>query len=413
MIRILFCICPFFGHVLPTLEIVRQLSSIGYEVYYSTTENFHSLINEAGANFVSIDAMHPYYLWDDMEYQNSFSKNDIEKIINYFQSKTVIPETYREWLEQTINTLGPSIVLYDYVDGYWAKVIAEKHNIKTIAFCTTFAMCKRIRTDHTLDFLRYVLRNQSFDDLCDKTDYNHLLEIINRRIRFLADGDKTFDIASYGNARELTIVNALKTMQPYAEYFDNSFVFIGHTIRTKNNSLCFCDKEELIYISLGTTKANDKTDFFQYCIKELGYSGYNVIMSVPKTVQDNLHFPLPNNIRVDSFIDQKSILSRAKLFITHAGMNSATESLYYNVPMVSYPIQGDQFIMANQIEQQGVGITLTDCFPGALHDIVNSVFSNKDLLERVNKLGEEIRNSGGADLATSHIQNKVKDWFSL
>jgi UDP:flavonoid glycosyltransferase YjiC (YdhE family) len=45
--------------------------------------------------------------------------------------------------------------------------------------------------------------------------------------------------------------------------------------------------------------------------------------------------PIPANFIVQASVPQLEILQRAGLFITHGGMNSASEAMYYGVPLPS------------------------------------------------------------------------------
>ena len=43
------------------------------------------------------------------------------------------------------------------------------------------------------------------------------------------------------------------------------------------------------------------------------------------------------NFIVKQHIDQMAVLQIADVFITHCGMNSVSESLYFQVPLVMFP----------------------------------------------------------------------------
>ena len=66
----------------------------------------------------------------------------------------------------------------------------------------------------------------------------------------------------------------------------------------------------------------------------------------------------PANFIVRSSVPQVALLQRASLFITHAGINSLHESLYYGVPMVMLPQQMEQAMNARIAERHDVGIVL-------------------------------------------------------
>jgi zeaxanthin glucosyltransferase len=63
--------------------------------------------------------------------------------------------------------------------------------------------------------------------------------------------------------------------------------------------------------------------------------------------------PIPSNVIVVDQAPQIELLQRATLCITHAGLNTALESLAYGVPMVAIPIGYDQFGVAACIAYHG------------------------------------------------------------
>ena len=58
---------------------------------------------------------------------------------------------------------------------------------------------------------------------------------------------------------------------------------------------------------------------------------------------------------VTDFVDQRAALQHAQVFITHAGLNSALESLACGTPMLALPIAFDQPGVAARIEWHGIG----------------------------------------------------------
>ena len=64
---------------------------------------------------------------------------------------------------------------------------------------------------------------------------------------------------------------------------------------------------------------------------------YEVVMSVGKKTDIVALGQIPANFTVKQYVDQKAVLQQAAVFITHSGMNSVSESLYFGVPMVMFP----------------------------------------------------------------------------
>lgn len=62
-----------------------------------------------------------------------------------------------------------------------------------------------------------------------------------------------------------------------------------------------------------------------------------MIMSVGSCLDTKNLRPLPENISVFESVDQIAVLSAADAFLSHCEMNSVSESLYYQVPLLCIP----------------------------------------------------------------------------
>lgn len=63
----------------------------------------------------------------------------------------------------------------------------------------------------------------------------------------------------------------------------------------------------------------------------------------------------PENFIVRPFVNQNEILRHADLFITAGGVNSIHEALYFGVPCLLCPQQGEQLLNARQFQRLGFG----------------------------------------------------------
>jgi UDP:flavonoid glycosyltransferase YjiC (YdhE family) len=78
-----------------------------------------------------------------------------------------------------------------------------------------------------------------------------------------------------------------------------------------------------------------------------------------------------------TWVDQIAVLEKSDVFITHCGMNSVSEALYFKVPLVIYPQTNEQKGVAFRINELGAGIYLIS---DSVLDIQTAV---KELLQRV------------------------------
>jgi UDP:flavonoid glycosyltransferase YjiC (YdhE family) len=172
----------------------------------------------------------------------------------------------------------------------------------------------------------------------------------------------------------LNLVFNLPELHPRSHTYDSSFKFVGPCIDSKlhlsgnlNQSISDSvvsnlvdyfkpiDRENvdnkkpiLIYFSLGTV-FNDNLDIFKTIIDGicLYLKGVNssrkqikvLISSGGLNENERINDLIISNDFKDSFIvckavPQLEILERCSLFITHCGMNSINEAVYYGCPMV-------------------------------------------------------------------------------
>jgi zeaxanthin glucosyltransferase len=121
------------------------------------------------------------------------------------------------------------------------------------------------------------------------------------------------------------------------------------------------DGRPLIYASMGTLQ-NRQAPIFQAIAAACRGLDAQLVVSLGSYGQC-LNLKLPDAAIVVPFAPQLELLRRAALTITHAGLNTALESLAQGVPMVAIPITNDQPGVASRLEWLGVARVVT---PGRL-----------------------------------------------
>lgn len=67
---------------------------------------------------------------------------------------------------------------------------------------------------------------------------------------------------------------------------------------------------------------------------------------------------LSKNIQIYKFVDQEDILSKASLFITHAGASSLYEAISFSTPIIMIPQMEEQYINAHKAKKLDLGYIL-------------------------------------------------------
>lgn len=132
------------------------------------------------------------------------------------------------------------------------------------------------------------------------------------------------------------------------------------------------------------------------------------MMSVGEKTEISSLGNIPGNFTVKNVVDQISVLQTADVFITHCGMNSANESLYFGVPMVLFPQHSEQRVVANRVAELGAGLKLKGKKPKYLAAAVSEVLTNRTYQENAQKLSETFQNAGGAVEAANVILTKIE-----
>ncbi len=96
---------------------------------------------------------------------------------------------------------------------------------------------------------------------------------------------------------------------------------------------------------------------------------------------------IPSNFTISPRVDQLQVLQEASVFITHCGMNSVSESLYFGVPLVLFPQQPEEGAVARRVRELGAGIFLKSTRPAALKRTVTYLLENQSCRENAGKIG--------------------------
>lgn len=159
------------------------------------------------------------------------------------------------------------------------------------------------------------------------------------------------------NAPKLNFTYTVKEFQIYLGDFDSSrYKYVGASIGSREEKEFDFSKIEnpIIYISLGTL-LNTSVKFFRKCLDAFRNQPVSVVMSIGNVVKMEQLGKIPDNFFVYPFVPQLEILKKASLFITHGGMNSVNEALYYGTPMLVIPVGNDQPTVARRIETLHLG----------------------------------------------------------
>src|SRR3982750_4328385 len=99
-------------------------------------------------------------------------------------------------------------------------------------------------------------------------------------------------------------------------------------------------------------------------------------------------------------------IKHTDVFVTHGGMNSVMEAIYYGVPMVVLPQQPEQAMTAARVAELSLGVALEpeQITAGVLCDAVATVIGDAAYRSRVAYMKKAARDAGGYLRAADAIQ---------
>jgi len=386
MARIAFFCIPAHGHTNPTLGVVKELTQRGHEVLYYSYKLFRENIEAAGAKFIPCD---------DFDAELRLTKEEAARLGSDLALSTrVLVDTtlsLDDMVCQEMERLKPDCIVADSM-AVWGKAVAKKLGIPFVSSTTTFAF-----NQHSAKIMK-----QSFREMLSMLLAMPKIQKDVKRLRAKGYPVKNvLEIISNDDATD-TIVYTSREFQPCSETFSDKYAFVGPSIRLPEANL-EKSKEKLVYISMGTVN-NDMLPLYRNCIDALRDTDYQVILSAGSQVDLSAFGELPETAAVYPSVDQIAVLEKTDVFLTHCGMNSVSEALYYGVPLVMLPQTKEQEGVAERVLQLGAGIRLQAVSPEAIWQAVDALLKDSACRKNAEAIAESFRRCGGAKAAADKIE---------
>jgi MGT family glycosyltransferase len=391
MARVWFYNIPFHGHVNPTLPLIREMVARGDEVTYFSIPAFEARIQATGALYSA--------------YGSSYSFEQTRKVAHVVHLGNQVAEATYALLPEVLDSVAaesPDYLMFD-MSAPWGKIASRQLHIPAVASFPHLPFFWRT----VLNDIRVLRKGiQSI-----RPGYGYWRELRRQTARIIKDyrlrDPKSFNVLS--SSAELNIVFSSRLFQPYEKHFNDSYLYVGPEIELDRQEepmpIQKQADQKLIYIAVGTVYQAD-LGFFRACIGAFADPQYVVILSVGRAIEPESLGTTPPNFRIEQYVPQLSILEQADLFITHGGMNSISESVFYGVPMIVVPNTIEQAINAARVEQLHAGLYLD---PGRLtsagiRQAADAVLADPAVSSGLQQIRRSFEGAGGMARAANAIQ---------
>ncbi|MEU5959460.1 macrolide family glycosyltransferase [Streptomyces sp. NPDC047525] len=377
---------PMVSHVLPSLEIIRELVARGHRVTYANDPATRELIEPTGAELVPCTSLLPFK-------DNIWPEDPIAASALFLDdAMAVLPQ-----LRSFYGDDPADLYLYD-IGAYVARALAEEQGRPFVQLSPTFVAWEGYQEE-----VRAHIQ-----------ELPGAAELEARFGEWLAGtGATTLDVGAFSGTPERAVAMIPRAMQISADRVDPKRVdFVGP---------CFGDRsaqgswqrpegaEKVLLVSLGSSYTQQPA-FYRTCVAAFGgLAGWHVVLQIGKHVDPAELGEVPGNVEVRSWVPQLAILEQADAFVTHAGMGSSSEGLFTGVPMIAVPQGAEQPMNADRLVELGVArrIDTADATADTLRSALLELTSDPDVAARAARLRAEARAEGGTARAADLIEAEL------
>lgn len=377
------------------LGIVKELVKRGHEVIIYNTQDFAKKITEAGAEFRA-----PPVKFKEIDLRIMQSATTMAEISLYATELMVEPSVAIMKMEK------PDCIIHDSL-SLWGKLIGIRSGIPTIALVPSMG----INIQVILTGIKHII-----PDLIQLSKEPVKLLKIMRKYRSLyvkagKNPPLIFDI--FSNEEKLNIAFTSEYFQLCRNSFGSNYKFVGPIIYNRKETSIpgnlLRTEKPIVYIALGTVY-NDNPDLYKRFISAFKNTKFQVFMSIGKYIKLSDLGEIPGNFYIKNYLPQLEILKKTALFISHAGMNSVNESLYFGVPMLLFPNIQEQRLNSARVEKLGAGIYVNKNIVSTdeLINLANNICNNSSYKKNAQKIGKTLREAGGVEKAIEYILEFVE-----
>jgi MGT family glycosyltransferase len=375
---------PAVSHVLPSLEIIRELVARGHRVTYANDPTVADLVAATGAELVPYNSTLPVadHDWPD----------DPIAALEVFLDDAiqVLPRLRAAYAADPAD-----LYLYD-IGGYAARALAEAQLRPLVQLSPTYVAWQGYEQDVAAQLWR----------LPGADAYRA------KFAAWLADcGATTTDVDAFSGRPPRALALIPRAMQPYADQVDaDTVTFVGPCFGKRADQGGWTrpvSAERVLLISLGSAYTR-QPEFYRQCLAAYGdLPGWHVVLQIGKHTDPTELGDIPSNVEVHPWVPQLAILEQADGFVTHAGMGGSSEGLFTGTPMIAVPQAVDQFTNADRLVELGVArrIDTADSTAQALRTTLLELTTDAEVVRRSTVLQADARAEGGTMRAADIIES--------
>jgi UDP:flavonoid glycosyltransferase YjiC (YdhE family) len=422
---------PEHGHLNATLPLVAELVARGDRIVYFGTEPYRRTIEATGAVFAP-------YAGDAAMFEPPAHTGGLYSVMAFLMglAEQVLPDLLRR-----LNQEPPDYLLIDSM-CVWGRLAQQVTGLPAVTLGSVFVPDEAHVSME--EMVTHAYGRAPREVLLAGIDALNTYLGISQRVDHRHGTRSPNIVEFFANRQPLNVIFTSRHFHLAGDSYDDSYLFVGPSMAPRAGAnaaagvgagagfgagarLAFLDeigkrridkgeigKDEigkdvpLIYVSLGTI-FNERPEFYRACFQAFGDGPWQVIVSTGDKIDREALGPVPANVTVLDHVPQLDVLARASLCLTHGGMNTTSEALWFGVPLLVFPQHGDQHLVAGRVAELGAGLRLTpdDVQPERLRELTVRVLTDPTFTRQADAIAASFRAAGGVTRAADAIATYV------
>ncbi len=372
----------------PHLALVHELVRRGHRVSYLVGGHLAGLATPTGADVISCTSVLPGAPGAPENFDDADPVAGMRMFLD--EAIHVLPQLHR-----ALDNDRPELVLYD-IGGMAGPVAAEQWGVPSAQLSPSEVAWEGYHEDMA-EILDPILNSPS--GLAYRRTFDEWLAE--------SAAGLTFDEVTGEPRRCLALIP--RVMQRHSDRVGDRYRFVGPCIDPRREDprdwTAPAGDDPLALLAFGTAYTQ-RADIYRNAIAALDGLGWRLVLATGRAAPEELG-TVPSWVQLRDTVPQPAVLRVADCFITHAGMGSCTEGLWYGVPMVALPQAVDQPANAARLEAIGAGRHLTDRLPSAaqIRDAVLGVTGSQPVRQNLDAIRSEIHSHGGPGHAADAVED--------
>ncbi|MCP2253209.1 glycosyltransferase, MGT family [Prauserella aidingensis] len=362
------------SHVYPGLGLITELEARGHRVTYVVGERLADLVAPTGAEVVTHASIMPA--------ADEHWPEDTGEAMQVFLDDAITALPVAGGIDR------PDAALYD-IGGFAGRVAAHHWDVPAVQLSTAYVAWEGM-AEEMAEF------NQALRASPSGARYYATLRA------WLDENGMDIDADEFTGTPPSCVVLIPRVLQPNADRVADRYVFAGPCVDPARRTGWRPgpgDDRPLVYVALGTSYT-ERPDIYRACVDGLA-DDHRVVLATGKVDPADLG-ELPPGVTAARTQPQLDVLEHAAVFVSHAGMGSAAESLWFGVPTVLVPQAVDQSANAAMLAAIGAGVQPDE--PWDAPTLRAAVDAALGKARRARELRDEVRAGGGIDRAADAVE---------